>query len=287
LTPVLLTIPKQSLYNLDDSGSLFNVIVLKMKGNLMSTQDTTSKGVVGYSGLSRITRGGAIIVAPRIAGLLLAVAVLAGCLPQRLPGGRQERGQIETAGQGPRHVSLFDGKTLGQWKITEFGGQGNVYIKDGSIFLEMGNDMTGVTWTGPVVRMNYEIGLEAMRVMGSDFFCGLTFPVEENPCSLILGGWGGSVCGLSNIDYYDAANNETTRVVNFESGRWYRVRLRVTPDKIEAWLDDEQLVDTVIKGRHISIRPEVDLCQPLGISTWRTTGVVRNISLTKLTAGKQ
>jgi hypothetical protein len=178
--------------------------------------------------------------------------------------------------------SLFDGKSLGQWKITDFGGQGSVYVKDGSIFLEMGNDMTGITWTGSVVRMNYEFSLEAMRVSGSDFFCGLTFPVGPNPCSLILGGWGGNICGLSNIDYYDAANNETTRVVNFENGRRYYVRLRVTSDKIEAWLDDKKLIDMTTTDRHISIRPEVDLSQPLGIATWRTTGAVRNIQLRKL-----
>ncbi len=181
-----------------------------------------------------------------------------------------------------REISLFDGKTLGKWEITDFGGQGNVYVKDGSIFLEMGNDMTGVNWTGPLVRMNYEISLEAMRVTGSDFFCGLTFPVGDNPCSLILGGWGGEVCGLSNLDYYDAANNETTRIISFETGRWYRVRLRVTPGKIEAWLDDEKLVDVVTTDRKIDIRPEVDLSQPLGIATWQTAGAIRNIHLRKL-----
>lgn len=196
--------------------------------------------------------------------LLLAVFVLASC-------------------QGPREISLFDGETLGKWKVTDFGGQGNVYVKEGSIFLEMGNDMTGINWTGPVVRMNYEISLEAKRVTGSDFFCGLTFPVGDNSCSLILGGWGGEVCGLSNLDYYDAANNETTRIIQFETGRWYRVRLRVTPDKIEAWLDDEKIVDVVTTDRKIDIRTEVDLSQPLGIATWQTAGAVRNIRLQTLT----
>jgi len=38
--------------------------------------------------------------------------------------------------------SLFDGKTLGHWQITDFGGQGDVYVKDGSIYLDMGNDMS-------------------------------------------------------------------------------------------------------------------------------------------------
>jgi hypothetical protein len=179
-------------------------------------------------------------------------------------------------------MSLFDGKSLGQWAITDFGGQGKVYVKDGAIYMEMGNDMTGINWKGPLIRMNYEITLEAMRISGSDFFCGLTFPVAENPCSLILGGWGGGLCGLSNIDYYDAANNETTSFTSFEDNKWYRVRLRVTPDRIEAWLDDEEIVNIETTGRKIDIRAEVDLSQPLGIATWQTGGAARNIRIRPL-----
>jgi hypothetical protein len=180
-------------------------------------------------------------------------------------------------------MSLFDGKSLGQWAITDFGGQGKVYVKDGAIYMEMGNDMTGINWKGPLIRMNYEITLEAMRISGSDFFCGLTFPVAENPCSLILGGWGGGLCGLSNIDYYDAANNETSTFTSFEDNKWYFVRLRVTPDRIEAWLDDEEIVNIEITGRKIDIRAEVDLSQPLGVATWQTGGAVRNIHIRPLT----
>ena len=145
--------------------------------------------------------------------------------------------------------------------------------------------MTGITWAGPLVRMNYEITLQAMRVSGSDFFCGFTFPVNENYCTLILGGWGGSLCGLSNIDYYDAANNETTRFVSFENGKWYHVRLRVTPNRIQAWLQEEgeePLVDMDITNRKIDTRAEMDLCQPMGIATWQTVGAVRNINLRRL-----
>ncbi len=215
--------------------------------------------------------------------LLLGVLTLGACRDSTGPVPPNEPNESEVASSlQPGETILFDGKTLGRWKITDFGGQGDVYVKDGSIFLEMGNDMTGVTWTGPVVRMNYEITLEAMRVAGSDFFCGLTFPVGDKPCSLILGGWGGEVCGLSNIDYYDAADNETTQIVSFENGRWYSVRLRVTPNKIEAWLDDEELVNIETTGRKIDIRPEVDLSQPLGIATWCTTGAIRNIKLRTL-----
>jgi hypothetical protein len=48
---------------------------------------------------------------------------------------------------------------------------------------------------------------------------------------------------LSSIDGEDAANNETTKIMGFDKGRWYRIRLRVTPAKIEAWIDTEKVVD--------------------------------------------
>jgi len=182
---------------------------------------------------------------------------------------------------------LFDGKSLGMWKKTDFGGQGKVYVKEEAIYMEMGNDMTGITWSGPLIRMDYEITLDAMRFQGSDFFCGLTFPVADKPCSLVLGGWGGDLCGLSTIDYYDAADNETTRMMSFENNKWYHVRLRVTPDKIEAWLDDEVLVNIETKDRHIDIRAEMDLSQPLGVATWQTGGAVKNITIKPVTGGPE
>ena len=199
-----------------------------------------------------------------------------------VPAAQQAKAQTELPIKPGEQISLFDGQTLGQWKATDFGGQGDVSVKDGAIYLGMGNYMTGVTWSGPVIRMNYEISLEAMRVEGSDFFCGLTFPVAENPCTLILGGWGGGLCGLSSLDHFDASENETTRMMSFEKGKWYKVRLRVVPNRIQAWLDDESLVDVDVTGRKIGIRIEVDLSQPLGIATYSTTGAIRNIRLTRL-----
>jgi hypothetical protein len=177
-------------------------------------------------------------------------------------------------------TSMFDGKTLRGWKETDFAGRGEVKVQDGKLVLESGY-MTGVTWTGDVPRMNYEVELQAMRVDGSDFFCGLTFPVGPDPCSLIVGGWGGGVVGLSSLDGQDAANNETAQYLSFEKGRWYKIRLRVLPDKIQAWIDDEKIVDAVTTDRKISIRPEVELSLPFGFSTWSTTGALRNIRIRK------
>ena len=236
----------------------------------MKTKDNSIKNILKYRPLLKTLS----MILP------LIIFTLFGCRkPQTVSPPNEPNVQAKAL---PTEINLFDGKTLGQWKITDFGGQGKVYVKDGAMYLEMGNDLTGINWAGPLVRTNYEITLEAMRVAGSDFFCGLTFPVDANSCSLILGGWGGMVCGISCLDYYDAANNETTRVISFENGKWYHVRLRVTPNRIEAWVDDEKIVDIETTDRKIDIRPEVDLAKPLGISTWQTAGAVRNIRLKKL-----
>jgi len=179
--------------------------------------------------------------------------------------------------------SLFDGKTLSGWKSANFGGEGEVSVRDGRIVLEMGSSMTGITWTGgelPLTR--YEISLEAMKLDGNDFFCGLTFPVGDAPCSLIVGGWGGTMVGLSSLDGMDASENETSRTMNFDRNRWYRIRVRVVPGRIQAWIDDDQVIDADTAGRKISIRPEVELSRPLGIATWLTRAALRKIELRTL-----
>lgn len=179
--------------------------------------------------------------------------------------------------------SLFDGKTLGRWSVASFSSGGKVEVKDGLIALSTGKPMTGIVWSNePPARMDYEIELEAMRTEGGDFFCGLTFPVGTNPCTFIVGGWGGTVTGLSSIDGFDASDNQTSSTVQYENGRWYRIRVRVTTAKIEAWIDDRQLVDLETESRAISIRWEVEPCVPLGIATWKTGSAVRNIRIRRL-----
>lgn len=219
--------------------------------------------------------------------------VLAGAVLAADAGAEQSTGQAAPSAHRARRpavapkpdadwMALFDGKSLAGWKVTKFGGEGKVYAEDGRLVLEMGVDLTGVTSTRDLPRINYEVSLDAMRVDGTDFFCGLTFPVKEDYCSLILGGWGGAVCGISSIDGQDASQNETTTYRRFENGRWYHVRLRVTQSKLEAWIDGEQIVDQKITGRKISTRPEVDLSKPFGLATWQTTAALRNIRIRRI-----
>lgn len=195
------------------------------------------------------------------------------------------------AAPGGEWQPLFDGKSFAGWMQSTFEGEGDVKVQNpfrggpGAIVIEKGTTLSGFNWTrgSALPRTNYELTLEAMKLEGSDFFCGLTFPVGASACSFIVGGWGGTVVGISSVDYSDASDNETMQDRNFADNRWYRIRVRVTDAKIEAWIDQEQLVDLEIKGRRISLRPgEIQKSLPLGIATYMTSAAVRDIRLRRL-----
>jgi hypothetical protein len=182
-------------------------------------------------------------------------------------------------------LSLFDGRSLGKWKIVtefDFERHGEVRVTDGQIVLEDGAPATGVKWTGDFPKLNYEVALEARRIEGSDFFCGMTFPVDDKSLTLVCGGWGGQVTGLSSIDGEPAVENDTCTYHQYKEKQWYRIRLRVRKEKIEAWLDDEQIVELPTKAREFSIYWEMEPALPFGICTWYTTGALKNIRVRSL-----
>ena len=181
---------------------------------------------------------------------------------------------------------LFNGETLDGWEITNFGPQGPVYTVNGKIILGMGDGCTGITWKNDFPEMNYEVNLEAMRVDGNDFFCGMTFPVKKSFCTLIVGGWGGLIVGLSCIDGLDASENSTTKIIKFDENTWYHIHLKVTGNTINAWINDINVVDFEIGDHKLSLRAEVGLSKPFGIATWKTTAAFRNISIRKYESSK-
>jgi hypothetical protein len=215
------------------------------------------------------------------------VVVAQGCLVALLsPAGLGRLTAQEAPAKAPaaKTISLFDGKTLAGWKVSDFAGHGDVEVEDGEIILQMGESLTGITATEAPPTMDFELSLDAQRVVGDDFFCGLTFPVGKSPCSLIVGGWGGATVGLSSINGADASENETTTFQSFVKKQWYHIRLRVTKPRIQAWIDKEKVVDLETKDREFSIRSEVEESKPLGISAWCTTAALKNIQLRRLGA---
>jgi hypothetical protein len=205
------------------------------------------------------------------------IVLLAGC-----------RGHKEKNEALPAQVTvsdstmIFDGKSLAGWEVTNFGPQGPVYVSGGEIILGMGEGCTGITRIGKFPSVNYRVSLDAKRVEGNDFFCGMTFPVAKDQCTLIVGGWGGTTVGLSSINGLDASENATRSLMSFEKNRWYHIHLEVTPSKIKAWIDSLNVVDFTIGSSRLTIRPEVELSKPFGIASWNTTAALKNIEVASI-----
>ena len=178
----------------------------------------------------------------------------------------------------PEWKSLFDGKALGSWQKTPFDASPEIRIENEAIILPHGNPLTGVTWSGAFPKVGYELRFEAVRRRGGDFFASLTFPAGGDFATWVLGGWGGDIVGISSIDGWDAADNETRSYFNFETDRWYAFRLQVTSGRIMAWIDGQRVVNVEIGGRAISLRPgAIKLSAPLGFASYNTTGGIRKI----------
>ena len=182
-------------------------------------------------------------------------------------------------------TALLNGKDLAGWKVLRKGSferAGRIYVKDGQLILEAGQPLTGLTWTGAFPSDGYEVSLEAMRVEGSDFFCGMTFPAAGGYGTLIVGGWGGQLVGISNIDGKSAEENDTTRIVEFKDRRWYHIDLRVARGRIEVRLDGKELISLATAGKHLAVWKQQEPVRPFGLTTWWTVAALRDIRLRRL-----
>ena len=232
------------------------------------------------------------VVTASVLGILLACRpVAARDATEQVDRERSETGAAaqsrQSAGHGqvPKRTSLFNGKDLSGWKVIEaslFDQHGEVKVEDGQIVVGQGHPASGILLAGKPPRDEYEISFQARRVEGNDFFCGLTFPVRDQYCSLIIGGWGGTAVGLSNLDGMSAVENETTSFLDVEQGKWYSIRLRVSDGHIRAWIDKKKKIDVQIAEHQFSIWWEQEPARPLGIATWNTKAAYKELSLSYL-----
>src|SRR6218665_433223 len=104
--------------------------------------------------------------------------------------------------------------TEASWTYVDFGSNGGIELDKDDVVIHRGERPEGLKSAGRVADLlgesldRYEIKLEVQRTDGHDIFLGLTFPVgAKESASLILGGWGGSLCGISSVDDADASGN--------------------------------------------------------------------------------
>ena len=199
----------------------------------------------------------------------------------------EAKAALSNAAATEKWVSLFDGESTAGWSIPVYGGDGDVDVQEGNLVIGRGEMMTGIRYEKEFPKNNYELRFEARRAQGYDFFAACTFPVKESFCTLINGGWGGGLTGLSSIDGYDASENSSSMHFTYKENIWYRFRMQVTDDTIQVWItpqdkegnwgEEESVIKLVIEDRKLSTRFEVERYKPLGFCTWVTEGHLRNI----------
>jgi hypothetical protein len=236
----------------------------------------------------------------KFSSLALLVSTLLILLPEARsapPAAKEEKPAAKKEGPvakpdagGAKELVLFNGgDSIDDWETRDAGGSGTVELQDDFMWIGTGESITGAVYKKkdllPV--MNYEITLEAQRLQGLDFFCGLTFPVGDlKTCvTLVLGGWGGSVTGISSIDGMDASENSTGHYRRYDDKKWYRVKVRVTAKNISVWSNDEKIVDLDTEGKKLGVRPgPIEDYQPFSLTTFQTTAAVRNVKVKTLSA---
>jgi len=172
---------------------------------------------------------------------------------------------------------------LGDWDTIDFAGGGESSVSGHTLKIDRGEGLSGIYWDGAELPVNnYELRMQARRIAGIDFFCAPVFPVNDSHCCFIAAGWAGATVGLSNIDNKDASSNETTMLMSFDDNRWYDIRIRVLPDRIIAWIDNDCVVYQKIVGRKISLRGDTELCTPLGICTFQSQAEIRKLTLQRI-----
>lgn len=188
-----------------------------------------------------------------------------------------------------RKWNLLSATEINHWKSADMPDTGKAEARDGEAIMEPGGPMTGLRYgnwqTGGLPVCDYTVSYEAMRVEGGDFFAAITFPVRsiETCATLIVGGWGGGLVGISSIDGDDASNNSTRSEQRFENGKWYRLKLEVRDEEIKTWIDDRLVINTSIKARTIGLRPGyIENCAPFGLAAYGSTGRVRNLVVEEL-----
>ena len=160
----------------------------------------------------------------------------------------------------------FEQNELGQWTVN-----GDQIAQQG-----MG---TNVRLTfGDVAWRDYEYTLEAKKTAGQEGFL-ILFRVKSDEdfywCN--LGGWNNT---RHAIERGNKGRGRWATVGpgvrgKIEQNKWYKIRIRCEGPKFGVWLDDEKVIDFT-DGR------DAHLTGCVGIGTWATKAVFRNLKVKKL-----
>jgi len=186
-------------------------------------------------------------------------------------------------------TEMFDGKTLRAWTpVTRFplqdaknpgatGIGGAASVENGQITLATGGPATGIAWRERFPNINYEVSLEAERLTGTNAVCMIVFPVGGSHCLMWVGAGKPSIVGLDFLNGEGCRRNPSGFLKDFESHKSYRVRLRVTQQRIEGWVDDDKLFDVAVQDTKFTVERPYEQLTPFGLGSYETTVALRSI----------
>jgi hypothetical protein len=221
--------------------------------------------------------------------LVFTAAFLSSCSDQKPASNAPATTAAATP--APSDSIEFPLADMSEWKPIENGVCGPCSVKEGVLKLGSGDGVTGVVYTGKaeLPLVNYELSWEARKTDGIDFFAAATFQVrkKEDCGTFINGGWGGGVTGISNLDSLSANENNTTTTVDYETNRWFKFRIQVTPEMLIAYVDERKVVNCNITEKKVSLRGgDIEHCAPLGFASYQSKGEIKNIRIRKLKPGE-
>ena len=171
-------------------------------------------------------------------------------------------------------------------KEGEFG-HGKVRVENGMLVVDGGQPVAGLACSREVPKTDYELAFETKYDGATAVFCQLVFPIGEASCMLDVGGYTAMRIGLEYFDGMppDGRGSPADKVMKFDPGRWYSVRLRVTKTDLAYWIDDEKLFETPLAGHNFGIAPRWNVLKPLGLLTGNSKLSIRSFRVR--TIGKE
>ena len=148
---------------------------------------------------------------------------------------------------------LYDGSDLATWELGVYGESDEYEVREDGVVIPQTAALAGMTFRGDLPRVPYRLSVEATRLYGADFFLGVTFPVSEGHLTLVLGGWGGMVSGLSSLDGLDASRNATRTLRHFADGDRHEVEIEVTGTDVRVLVDGEAFLATSLVDREVGL----------------------------------
>lgn len=156
---------------------------------------------------------------------------------------------------------------LDNWKLRK----GNWKVQDGAIS-QSADGENNIAFI-PADYKNYTLTLKAKKIAGSEGFLILFNAKDDQNYGWVnLGGWGNNTHGVEVV-----TNGGKNKIGNgvpgkIETGKWYDIKLEVSPEKMAYYLDDQKIEE-------VSLQTEVKTCYASASATADTLYVkVVNLS---------